>query len=268
MRRTILSAAVLMFALLIVPQCFTGAATRQIVAIAHRGEHLHHPENTLPALQAAIDLGMDFAELDIRTTSDGKLVLMHDPRVDLTTTGKGEVSQMTLEQIRQLDAGVRFGPQFAGTKVPTFVEVLRVAGGKIGIYVHVKRVTPEDLVNVLEEERMQDNVVIFCEDQSYHRRIHALRPNLKVMPEAVDRRTLESAIADLHPQVIAFEAADFRDDLIQTAKRADAAVYVDRFDSADNPMGYQDAIDRGADGIQTNKPEELMRFLRAKGYHK
>ena len=54
------------------------AQPRQIVAISHRGEHLHHPENTLPAFQAAIDAGADYFELDVRTTSDGKLVLSHD----------------------------------------------------------------------------------------------------------------------------------------------------------------------------------------------
>lgn len=244
------------------------AQTHQIVAIAHRGEHLHHPENTLPALQAAIDLGMDYAELDVRTTADGKLVLMHDPTVDRMTDGKGEVAKMTLAQIRSLDAGVKFGPQFAGTKVPTFEEALRRAHGKIGIYVHVKSVTPQVLVDILEREDMLDEVVIFCEDQSYHRRIHALRPNLKVMPEAVNRKTLEAAIADLHPKVIAFEAEDFHDDLIAITKQAGAAIYVDRFLEADAPSGYQDAIDRGADGIQTNRPEDLMKFLRSRGYHK
>src|ERR1700691_5223717 len=98
------------FVWLIVSAGFASAQTRQIVAIAHRGEHLHHPENTLPALQAAIDLGMDYAELDVRTTVDGKLVLMHDPTVNRMTNGKGEVAKMTLEQIRNLDAGIKFGP--------------------------------------------------------------------------------------------------------------------------------------------------------------
>jgi len=255
-------------ALLVASSGFTGAQTRQIVAIAHRGEHLHHPENTLPALQAAIDLGMDYAELDVRTTADGKLVLMHDPTVNRMTNGKGEVAKMTIEQIRSLDAGIKFGPQFAGTKVPTFEEALRLAHGNIGIYVHVKSVAPQDLVDILEREGMLDSVVIFCEDQTYHRRIHTLRPSLKVMPEAVNRKTIEAAITDLHPKVIAFEAADFHDDLIGIAKQAGAAIYVDRFDDAENPGGYQDAIDRGVDGIQTNRPEDLMRFLRSKGYHK
>ena len=78
----------------------------QIAVISHRGEHLAHPENTLPAFQAAIDAGADFFELDVRTTSDGRLVLMHDRTVDRTTNSKGTVREMTLEQIRGLDIGL------------------------------------------------------------------------------------------------------------------------------------------------------------------
>ena len=78
----------------------------QIAVISHRGEHLSHVENTLPAFQAAIDAGADFFELDVRTTSDGRLVLMHDGTVDRTTNGKGKVRELAFDQIRQLDAAV------------------------------------------------------------------------------------------------------------------------------------------------------------------
>src|ERR1700677_1059601 len=94
----------------------------QVAVISHRGEHLHHPENTLPAFQAAIDAGADYFEADIRTTSDGKLVLMHDSSVNRTTNATGKVKDMTFDQIRALDAGAKFSPDFAGTKVPTFDE--------------------------------------------------------------------------------------------------------------------------------------------------
>src|SRR5215475_6031253 len=83
-----------------------------VVAISHRGEHLHHPENTMPAYRAAVEAGADFIETDVRTTSDGKLVIMHDATVDRCTDGHGEVSAMTLEQIRKLDAGAKFPGEF------------------------------------------------------------------------------------------------------------------------------------------------------------
>src|SRR5215510_6160399 len=87
---------------------------RHIVVIAHRGEHLHHPENTMEAFQGAVDAGADFFELDVRTTADGKLIVMHDATVDRTTDGKGSVAQMTLDGIGKLSAH--------GSHVPLFEE--------------------------------------------------------------------------------------------------------------------------------------------------
>src|SRR5437016_10529137 len=91
------------------------AQTRRVVAIAHRGEHLRNPENTIPAFEEAIRVGADFIEVDVRTTADGKLVLSHDGTVDRRTTSKGEISKMTFDEVRALDAGVKSGPEFAGT---------------------------------------------------------------------------------------------------------------------------------------------------------
>src|SRR5271165_6696407 len=85
---------------------------KQVVVISHRGEHLHHPENTMPAFRAAVEAGADFIEVDVRTTVDGRLVLQHDDSVDRCTNGHGKVSAMTFEEIRKLDAGVKF-PEFA-----------------------------------------------------------------------------------------------------------------------------------------------------------
>jgi glycerophosphoryl diester phosphodiesterase len=73
----------------------------QIYVIAHRGDHVHHAENSIAAIESAAAIGADFAELDVRTTTDGKLVLMHDKTVDRTTDGHGEVKDMTVAQQRQ-----------------------------------------------------------------------------------------------------------------------------------------------------------------------
>jgi glycerophosphoryl diester phosphodiesterase len=236
-------------------------ATAHIAVIAHRGEHRAHPENTLPAIQAAIDAGADFVELDVRTTSDGRLVLMHDGKVDRTTNGAGLVREMTFDQVRALDAGSKFSPQFAGTKVPSFDEALALAHGKIGVYVDSKDIAPADLVSALARADMLDRVVIYG-GAGFLKKVQALNPALKIMPEAGGAATLEKLLADLSPRVVAFDAGDFKDDAIMLAKHAGAAIYVDRLGAADNPAAWQDAIDRGAVGIQTDQPAELVEYLR------
>jgi glycerophosphoryl diester phosphodiesterase len=241
--------------------CAPLIAADPIAVIAHRGEHRAHPENTLPAFQAAIDAGATFFELDVRTTSDGRLVLMHDAKVDRTTNGAGAVREMTFDQIRVLDAGVKFSPQFAGTKVPSFEEALDLARGKIGVYVDSKDIAPADLVAALTKAEMLNHVVIYG-GYGFLKNVHALSPSLKVMPEAGSAAALERLLADLKPRVVAFDAADFKDDAIAVAKHAAVDIYVDRLGAADNARGWQDAVDRGAAGIQTDRPAELVEFLR------
>ena len=240
------------------------AQQKSVVAISHRGEHLHHPENTMPAFEEAVRVGADFFELDVRTTSDGKLVLMHDSTVNRTTNGTGEVAQMTFDEIRKLDAGAKMN--FPGTRVPTFDEALAYSKGKIGIYVDVKSASAKDLVDHITSHSMTGAVVIYANRNAEE--IHQLDPRLKLMPEARNPETAERWIRQLALKVLAFDANDFRPEVIAVAKRAGVEIYVDRLGPADNEASWQSAIDQGAAGIQTDHPEALVKFLRDKGYHK
>src|SRR5262249_7476269 len=120
---------------------------------AHRGYSSDFPENTLPALEAALEAGAHVAEIDVRLTRDGKLVLMHDPTVDRTTDGSGPVSDMSLEEVKKLDAGRWFDRKVAGKTpgagggsdgrsggppFPTLEEVRAGSRGRIGIPVKMK----------------------------------------------------------------------------------------------------------------------------------
>jgi glycerophosphoryl diester phosphodiesterase len=235
------------------------AQTRNVVAISHRGEHLHHPENTMPAFAEAVRVGADYIEVDVRTTSDGKLILMHDSSVDRTTNGHGDVAKMSFDEIRALDAGM-------GAKVPTFDEALEFARGKIGIYVDVKQVTARELVDHIVSRGMADHVVIYSGRIS--KEIQDLNPRLRIMPEARDAEFAQKLVESLHPKVLAFDAGDFKPEVIAVAKKGSALIYVDRLGPADTPAAWQEAIDWGADGIQTDHPEELVEYLRGKGYKK
>jgi glycerophosphoryl diester phosphodiesterase len=92
--------------------------------IAHRGYSAVAPENTLPALAAAVLGGATFVEFDVRTTADGVPVVIHDRTVDRTTDGSGHVWDLPLDAIRALDAGSWFSPAYTGVRVPTLAETL------------------------------------------------------------------------------------------------------------------------------------------------
>ena len=131
---------------------------------AHRGASAVAPENTLAAFQAAGRLGADAVELDVHMTADGELVVIHDATVQRTTQGRGYVQQLTLKQIRALDAGYKFGPQFRGERIPTLkeaLEAIRSAGLCVNIelksgaapYTGVERRTVDLLVDMGMAER-------------------------------------------------------------------------------------------------------------------
>src|SRR2546425_4771732 len=96
------------------------ARGKHVVVIAHRGANKFAPENTLAAFRKAVDLGCDYVELDVRRTRDGALVLMHDSTVDSKTDGKGKVADLTLAEIKALDAGIKHGEEWKGEGKPTF----------------------------------------------------------------------------------------------------------------------------------------------------
>jgi glycerophosphoryl diester phosphodiesterase len=95
-----------------------------VLVIAHRGASGHAPENTLAAFKRAVALGATFIETDLQLTRDSRFVAMHDATVDRTTNGQGKVRDMTLVELRRLDAGSWFGSEFTGERIPTLDEIL------------------------------------------------------------------------------------------------------------------------------------------------
>lgn len=234
--------------------------------IAHRGAHLDRPENTIPAYRSAVEMGVDFIEIDIRRTKDGRLVLMHDRTVDRTTNETGQLASMTFDQVRALDASKGF-PAYRGTRVPTLDEAMDVVQGtRTGIYLDCKDVGARELVDAIERHKLSEQVVIYA-GRELLTQILALRPALKAMPEASNPAVLKDMIDKLHLRVAAFDARDFNDETIAVAKSANVEIYVDRLGQADTQTAWQESIDRGASGIQTNKPAELIEYLRSKGLH-
>jgi len=105
---------------------------------AHRGAMATHPENTLIAFEEALKLGAAMIEFDVQLTRDGRLVLMHDTKIDRTTNGTGIVADLPFESIRQLDAGSWMDSRFAGTRVPSLEETLAMMPRDIWLNCHLK----------------------------------------------------------------------------------------------------------------------------------
>lgn len=108
------------------------------LVMAHRGARDSAPENTMAAFRAALDAGADAIELDVKRCATGEVVVIHDATVDRTTDGSGRVADLTLYDLRALDAGSWFAPAFAGEPIPLLSEVLDWAHDRIRLNIEIK----------------------------------------------------------------------------------------------------------------------------------
>jgi glycerophosphoryl diester phosphodiesterase len=124
-----------------------------IEIIAHRGASAYEPENTLRAFETAIHMGATMLELDVHTTRDGELIVLHDAEVSRTTNGRGDVATLTLAEAQALDAGL-------GEHLPSLREVINLVRGRARLYIELKGLfTPEPLVRLLRAEDFCGEVI-------------------------------------------------------------------------------------------------------------
>ena len=132
---------------------------------AHRGYSSVYPENTIPAFKGAIEVGADWAELDVQQTSDGEVVVMHDSSLKRTTGLDKEVWQVTWDEIKNLDNGSWFDKKYQTVRIPTLEEVLKVCRGKIRLNIEIKpsghdKNLEESVAKLLKEYHMRDSCVV------------------------------------------------------------------------------------------------------------
>ena len=118
----------------------TVKANRSMMVIAHRGANDMAPEETMPAYTIAVQEKANYIEMDLRETKDGQLVLMHDPTIDRTTNGGGEVSQFSLLELQKLDAGSWYNPKYKNERIITLQELINHFGSKTNYFIETRLV--------------------------------------------------------------------------------------------------------------------------------
>lgn len=220
--------------------------------VAHRGFSGRYPENTMAAFRAAVETGADAVELDVHLSEDGEVVVMHDGRLERTTSGKGELAHLTLDEIRSVDAGSWKSPAFAGERVPTLREVL--AETALPIMVEIK---PE------REELVRRTVEVITEADAVSRTIIAsfseanLRLAATMLPEcerlALGKPKLERLLDLAHIAGPPFNDADGK--LVNDLHRNDRALWAW---TVDETKDIERMIRLGADGIISNWPDRVV----------
>ena len=193
---------------------FGAPADWSVKTVAHRGANSIAPENTLPAAACAFAAGFDWVELDVRTSADGQLVVIHDRDLERTTNGAGMVAQLRVAELRDLDAGGWFDPHFAGIRLPTLTEMLDCARRwRRGIYIEIKQADPIAVLREVQAARMLEQCFFWGWDYDGLRAIKAADPTAKIMTRRMDFERLEDCFADLSPDIIEYDSTDDWSDL-------------------------------------------------------
>lgn len=238
------------------------------IIFAHRGDFSHAPENTLPSFEQALQKGADGVELDVKLSSDGHVIVMHDATVDRTTNGNGRVALLPLDEIRKLDAGSWFNEKFTGTKVPLLEEIFDLVGRDKLINIELTNYsTPRDglAIKVCELIKRHNNhgQIIFSSFFSSNLKMASqilpqIPRGLLAMPGLVGlwARSFGFMFGDyqaLHPHI-----SNASKEQAQRAHRLKRRVHVW---TANTTMEVTRLSEWGVDGIFTDDPQMAVRAL-------
>lgn len=235
--------------------------------IAHRGAMNVTPENTMSAFRAAAELGADGIELDVQEAADGALVVIHDQDVARTSDGRGRVREMTLPELRALDAGSWFGASFRGEQVPTLEEVLRLDG--VTFEIELMGLGPgfvERVVAAVDAHRSWASVEVTSAHIPLLMALKRIRPRVRTglfaprRPPWASTRWLREAViryADiLDAAVIHVPIPDLDGDLVTAIRMSGRLLHGA---DADTEEGLTRAANAGVDQVSTADVEAAIR---------
>lgn len=242
--------------------------------IAHRGTSGRFPENTFAAFQNAIEVGADWLELDVHTTVDSIVIVSHDSTADRCTDGHGKFKGMTLQQVKQLDAGRWFDESFAGTRIPTLEETLDFLGdGRIRLCIEIKGDdTGENLrtawetVQILQKRKYLRHVVIASFN---HETLRAVKTWEPLLATSLDPEPQDGSLTpwELCQQVLGFNINAMQHhyetltpELIEEAHMHGFVLWTW---TVNEPEEMRRMIEMGVDAIMTDYADVLCDILNA-----
>ena len=265
-----------------------------VVVISHRGDWRNYPENSIPAIESIIRMGVDMMELDVKMTKDSVLVLCHDKTINRTTNGKGKVCDMTYDSLMTFNLKRAHGVKTDSLKMPTLREALLVC--KDRILVNVDHAYPyyKEIVELTEELGVTGQVLMkgksgidqVNEDMSRHENNLLYMPIIDInkpqgqalFAEYLDRKVvpmafevcwkkpgeeIDNCVAEIHKMGSKLWVNTFWPSVCGGFGNDDDAAY----DAADPFAVYQQYIDMGASMIQTDRPGLLIKYLDSIGRH-
>lgn len=236
------------------------------ILIAHRGEHRRHPENTLSAIQGAIDAGADYVEMDVRRSRDGVHLLMHDATLDRTTDGKGRVADMDWSELSRRTVRTSGSTNGPTDRIPRLEEALKATRGRIRIYLDFKAGDVAQVARMLREEGVADAVVVYDRPE----RTPVWRENLpgvEFILSAPDKAETDPGVLEAFVKRYRPKALDNAANPGFTAacRKLGVENWPDAQRETEDASWWTDVLATGVTGFQTDHPAEAAEWLRKTG---
>ncbi|MBB3840439.1 glycerophosphoryl diester phosphodiesterase [Runella defluvii] len=251
---------------------FLNPKSTTVLVASHRAAHNQFPENSIPAIKEAIRLGVDILEIDVKVTSDGVPVIMHDGTVNRTTTGKGKLEEMTFAQLNQLFL-VENG-KATTEKIPTLEEALLLAKGHILVDLDLKTDKMDAVLEVIQKTKTEDIVIFFDSDYEILKYVDKKNKHYMMMPRAHSLSEADSAIALFEPEIVHIDFSFYTPEVVGTIKKHSSRVWINALGPVDAALraGKTDEalgqlLKHGANVVQTDEPELLLKLLKERKIH-
>ena len=246
---------------------FNNPKSGKVLIAAHRAMHTKYPENSLAAYQHSIDNGIDIIETDVRTTKDGKLVLMHDGSLDRTTNGKGRLRDYTFAELKNFSLIDKFG-MGGDYGISLAEDAFNLAKGKIMLDIDIKDVAIKKLVALVHKTKMGNQVLFFDSDFAVLDSVLILDSTLTIMPRAHSLKEVKEIIKRYHPHVIHIDPSFYSKEVVNLIKKSGARVWINSLGKTDIKAfsgnaddAYGELLENGANIIQTDFPVMLKTYL-------
>ena len=229
--------------------------------MAHRGASKAAPENSLAAVRVAMEAGSDWVEIDVQETADGEVVVIHDSDFMKLARNKTKVWDARLSDLQSIDIGGSFGPSFQNEHVPTLSEVLQLCQGKTGILIELKyyghdQQLEQRVVDLVEKHGMSNEIMVMSLKPEGVRKMKRLRPTWKC---GVLLSVSVGNIQKIEADFLAVNARFATRSLINKLHQAGKEIYVW---TVDDPVSMSLLMNRGVDGLITNRPEVAKEVLK------
>jgi glycerophosphoryl diester phosphodiesterase len=235
---------------------------------AHRGNVSSAPENTLAAFKNALKAGAHFIEVDVRTTKDGILMIMHDANLERTTNGKGAFKLYDAKYLKTLSAGKGYADSFENEKIPTLEESCQLIyewnlthKAKTFFYIDAKDVEPKPLLSILRKYNLEANSVFYGSDDFLHR-LKMEFEGAKLLPALKNPTEIIEKFNKLKP--FAFDASwlSLTKEMVDEIHRLGVKVFTDLLGPLDTEINYMKARDMGLDLIQTDRILAVQKIVK------